>query len=140
MTIVLAGVGVSLLIIRSHRKWKCTETGCELVLGGDHASHPECKKACDKVQKEAEEADDEASSGEEENGHSYMCAANGQCVPVKGSHTAPFTSMEHCTNNCAVPSTVVVNPYYPQSMFPRPWGRHWSRRRHRQSRRKSRIR
>jgi hypothetical protein len=137
LAIVGAIIGLSFLIIHNRRKWSCTDQGCELVLGGDYSSHPECKKACDDAHKAADEgeADDEASSSEgeedDEPDHSFACAANGQCIPVKGKETAPFTTMGHCANSCKPPvRTVLVNPYYPQSMFPRPWRRRRHRRRH----------
>lgn len=115
IVLLLCIIGLVIWHIMSLRmKWKCTDKGCEFVLNGDYNSHPECQKACNA---DNSDADDEYSSDESEEPVTYMCAANGQCIPTEGS---TGVSLEHCVTHCKPPvQTVLVNPYYPQSMFPR---------------------
>lgn len=128
IAIVLLALGF-LVYNNMRRKWRCTESGCEQVFGGDYSTHEKCVSACAKKKslKTVTFADQEAA---------YACTSEYKCIEAD---EGDYSSMEACEKNCQKPTTYYAPSYYPQSLYygrPYYWGygghgRRRGRRRHR---------
>jgi hypothetical protein len=66
LLIVFGIIAIAIIIIvcatQRRRGWRCTERGCELVMGGEHHSRTKCEKHCEESR--GKNGDDNESAGE----------------------------------------------------------------------------
>lgn len=112
VVVVLVILALAYLTWRvTHKKWKCTEGGCETDIDGDYASKSECMEAC--KQKQAMRA--MVAAHEDDEPDAWACSVSGNNYQCIRSDEGEYTSQEACQKNCSAPSY-----YYPQTMLYRP--------------------
>lgn len=117
------------LTLRRHKKWSCTEKGCELVVNGKYNSKSDCEKSCEEGTDKQEDLDSDSEY------NNWICTSNYNCVPSDQG----WSNKQLCEQNCNRPQTTYYyypQYYYPQSLMysrrPYRWGpRFWSPRRRR---------
>jgi hypothetical protein len=111
-TFIVIIVVFGLLFYENLKRWKCTENGCERIIGGDYKTKTQCETVCNHNTHPINKPPSR-----------YTCTNNFACVE---SDQGLYSDKTTCENECIKPSPHIgytnnPNYYYPQTLYQQPY-------------------